>query len=178
MILWCWRATRVGELPNSSNRNWNTGWGLELNRDKTRIVDLKQVGASLDFLGYTFRYDRSLYGKPRRYLNLIPSQKALKKERGRLREMTSSRFCYKPLPALIQDLNRNLEGWAAYFRSGYPRQAYSNLNAYLQRRMQLHLKRRSQRGHRAPATVSFYEHLRQLGLRYLSLPRRSGRLFT
>ncbi len=32
------------------------GWlGLRTNRDKTRIVGLKQPGQSLDFLGYTFR---------------------------------------------------------------------------------------------------------------------------
>ena len=37
------------------------GWlGLEINRDKTRVVDLREKQASLDFLGYTFRGDRSL----------------------------------------------------------------------------------------------------------------------
>ena len=47
--------------------------GLQLNREKTRVVDLKQEGASLDFLGYTFRYDRDLKGRERTYLNLGPS---------------------------------------------------------------------------------------------------------
>ena len=32
-----------------------TWMGLEINRDKTRVVELKQEGASLDFLGFTFR---------------------------------------------------------------------------------------------------------------------------
>src|SRR5438552_17008903 len=135
-------------------------------------------GSQRGFLGYTFRYDRDLHGHWHRYLNMIPSKKALKKEREKLREMTSSRFCFKPLPILIQELNRNLQGWAAYFRVGYPRRAYDNLNSYVQRRLGLHLDRRSQRRYRAPANVSLYEHLRQLGLRYLSLPRRSGKLFT
>src|SRR5216684_8935065 len=147
--------------------------GLELNREKTRIVDLKQVGASLDFLGYTFRYDRDRHGRPHRYLNVVPSKKALKKERAALRDMTGSRFCFKPIPALIEDLNRNLQGWAAYFRFGYPSQAYGNLNYYVQQRLRIHLRRRSQRPYRAPKGVSLYAHLRQLGLRYLSLPRRS-----
>ena len=32
------------------------GWlGLEINREKTRVLDLRQPGQSLDFLGYTFR---------------------------------------------------------------------------------------------------------------------------
>ena len=37
--------------------------GLEINREKTRVVNLKEEGASLDFLGYTFRYDRDQYGR-------------------------------------------------------------------------------------------------------------------
>ncbi len=40
-----------------------TWMGLEINREKTRVVDLKQKGASLDFLGFTFRYDRSQWGR-------------------------------------------------------------------------------------------------------------------
>src|SRR5262245_18022337 len=158
VVLARYQSRRIAEFIESTVEQW---MGLELNRDKTRTVDLRQAGASLDFLGYTFRYDRDLYGHPRRYLNVIPSKKALKKERARLRDMTSSRYCYKPLPDLIQDVNRNLHGWAAYFRIGYPRKAYSNLNAYVHRRLQLHLHRRSQRGYRVPANMSLYSHLRQ-----------------
>jgi len=175
VVLARYQRKRIAEFIKSKLEQW---MGLELNREKTRIVDLKQAGASIDFLGYTFRYDRDLHGDSNRYLNMIPSKKALKKERAQLREMTSSRFCFKPLPVLIQELNRNLHGWAAYFRVGYPRRAYDNLNYYVQRRLQLHLDRRSQRRYRVPANVSLYEHLRHLGLRYLSLPRRSGKLFT
>ena len=71
------------------------GWlGLELNREKTRIVHLQEEGASLDFLGYTFRYDLDLKGQSHRYLNMFPSQKALSRERSKLREMTSPRMCF------------------------------------------------------------------------------------
>jgi len=39
------------------------GWlGLTVNREKTRVVELKEPKASLDFLGYTFRFDRDLHG--------------------------------------------------------------------------------------------------------------------
>ncbi len=152
--------------------------GLKLNREKTRVVALKQVGASVDFLGYTFRYDRDRHGRSHRYLNVVPSKKALKKERAALRDMTSSRFCFKPIPVLIEDLNRNLQGWAAYFQFGYPSKAFGNLNHYVQQRLRIHLRRRSQRPYRAPKGVSLYAHFQALGLRYLSPPRRSGRLFT
>jgi RNA-directed DNA polymerase len=152
--------------------------GLVLNREKTRIVNLREAGTSLDFLGYTFRFDRDRQGRRLRYLNVIPSKKSLKKERAALRDMTCSRFCFKPIPALIQELNRNLEGWAAYFSIGYPSRAYGNLNYYVQQRLQLHLHRRSQRPYRAPQGISLYAHLRRLGLRSLVPPRRSGPLFT
>jgi RNA-directed DNA polymerase len=152
--------------------------GLELNREKTRTVQLKQVGTSLDFLGYTFRYDRDRHGGSFRYLNVVPSTQALKKERATLRALTGSRFCFKPIPALIHELNRNLQGWAAYFRFGYPSKAYGNLNYYVQQRLRRHLRRRSQRPYRAPKGLSLYTHLRQLGLRYLTPPRRARGLFT
>ena len=165
----------IAQFIESKLEQW---MGLELNREKTRTVDLKQVGASLDFLGYTFRYDRDRQGRPHRYLNVIPSKKALKKERAALRQMTGSRFCFKPIPALIEDVNRNLEGWAAYFSFGYPSKAYGNLNYYVQQRLQIHLRRRSQRPYHVPKDVSLYAHLRRLGLRYLRPPLRSRRLFT
>jgi RNA-directed DNA polymerase len=175
VVLARYQTKALAQFIESKLEQW---MGLELNREKTRVVELKQVGASLDFLGYTFRYDRDRLGRPHRYLNVVPSKKALKKERAALRDMTSSRFCFKPIPALIEDLNRNLQGGAAYFRFGYPSKAYGNLNYYVQQRLRIHLRRRSQRPYRAPTGVSLYAHLRQLGLKYLSPPRRSGRLFT
>lgn len=47
------------------------GWmGLELSREKTQVIDLREKGQSVDFLGYTFRFDRSLYGEAKKpYLN-------------------------------------------------------------------------------------------------------------
>jgi RNA-directed DNA polymerase len=175
VVLARYQGPQLGKFLESKLEDW---LGLELNREKTRIVNLREIGASLDFLGYTFRYDRDRYGRSRRYLNVIPSKKALLKERAALRDLTSSRMCFKPLPDLIAELNQNLQGWAAYFRLGYPRAAYHNLNPYVQERLRLHLHRRSQRPYRAPANVSLYSHFRQLGLQYLSLPRHSGDLFT
>jgi RNA-directed DNA polymerase len=65
------------------------GWlGLEINREKTRVVNLKEEGASLDFLGFTVRYYDDLKGRGWRYLNVSPSEKALKKEREKLHKTT------------------------------------------------------------------------------------------
>ena len=34
---------------------------LTINREKTSVLKVERGGDSLDFLGFTFRYDRSLY---------------------------------------------------------------------------------------------------------------------
>jgi RNA-directed DNA polymerase len=144
------------------------GWlGLEINREKTRVVNLQEEGASLDFLGFTFRYDRDLQGRGWRYLNLSPSAKALKQEREKLHEMTDHRQCCKPIPQLIEELNRHLKGWKNYFDFGYPRQAFREINTYARYRLTQHLRRRSQRPYRPPEGVSFYEQIRRLGLENL-----------
>ena len=141
------------------------GWmGLVVNRDKTRVVNLKEPKRSLDFLGYTFRFDRDRHGGAFRYLNLEPSAKALAREREALRRMTGPDQSHTPLPELIAGINRHLKGWGNYFNLGYPRKARRRINAFVRERLTYHLQRRSQRGYRPPETVSFYEHLNRMGL--------------
>jgi RNA-directed DNA polymerase len=144
--------------------NW---LGLEINREKTRVVNLREKGASLDFLGFTFRYHDDLKGRGWQYLNVSPSAKALKKEREKLKEMTGPSQCFQPIPKLIQSLNRHLDGWANYFRFGYPRVAFREINWYVRDRLKQHLRRRSQRPFRPPEGSSYYDHLDKLGIRYL-----------
>ena len=142
--------------------------GLKINRDKTRIVELKAAKARLDFLGYSFRFDRDLQGRPWRYLNVFPSKKALVRERAKLREIVNSRRNHVPVPVLIAEVNRQLLGWASYFGYGYPRMAFRAINNYVRERLVRHLRRRSQRRYRPPQGVTYYEHLhQQLGLVYL-----------
>jgi RNA-directed DNA polymerase len=144
------------------------GWlGLTVNREKTRVVELKEPKASLDFLGYTFRFERDLHGGGHRYLNLTPSAKALARERETLRQMTGPEQCHTPLPELTKRINRHLRGWGKYFSLGYPRQAYRQINSYVRQRLTYHLQRRSQRGYRPSEGQSFYEHLNRMGLIYL-----------
>jgi RNA-directed DNA polymerase len=140
------------------------GWlGLKINREKTKVVNLAQA-ESLDFLGFTFRYDRDLYGSDKTYLNVIPSKKSLKKARDAIREKTGSSKCYKPTPQVIEDLNTYLRGWSNYFEYGYPRKAFRDLSHYTRNRMVTHLNRRSQRKYHRQEGLSHYEHLEKLGL--------------
>jgi RNA-directed DNA polymerase len=98
---------------------------------------------------------------------VIPSAKALKREREKLKEMTGPSQCYLPLPELMEDLNRQLDGWANYFRFGYPRKAFREINWYLRYRLKQHLRRRSQRPFRPPEGSTYYDHLDKIGLRSL-----------
>jgi len=141
---------------------------LEINRDKTRVVNLREPGESLNFLGYTYRYDRDLKGRDRRYLNVFPSKKAVQREREKLHEMTDSHQCFKPIPDLIGELNRHLKGWANYFSLGYPISAYCEIDRYVGDRLIQHLQRRSQRPYQPPQGESWVGHLLRLGLVRLS----------
>ncbi len=144
------------------------GWlGLQINREKTRIVSLRVPGQSLDFLGYTFRFDRDLHGREQRYLNLTPSRKTMARERETLRQMVNAQQSHTPLPELIGRLNRHLRGWSNYFQLGFPRQAFSGLNHFLRYRLGQHLQRRSQRSWRVRQGVTLYAHLQHLGLKPL-----------
>jgi RNA-directed DNA polymerase len=144
------------------------GWmGLKLNREKTRIVKLTERGTSLDFLGYTFRQARNWRTGNRVYWEAAPSRKALGREREKLRQMTGTGEGYKPVPQLIAELNRHLRGWSNYFSFGSPKGAYREINWYVQTRLYLHLRRRSQRPYRVPEGSTMYQHLRKMGLVYL-----------
>ena len=152
--------------------NWIEGlledrFRLTVNREKTRIVKLHQPGQSLNFLGFTLRYDRDLFGRDRRYLNVFPSAKAMTRARDRVHELTGPKRCFVPIREMIDEINRWAKGWGGYFRHGYPRQCFRDLNRSLLLRTTRHLQRRSQRAYRPPAGESFYAHLQRLGLRLL-----------
>jgi len=164
VILARYQGQRLTEWIERTLEEW---MGLRINREKTRVVELERSGERLDFLGYSFRYDRDLKGRGHRYLNVFPSKKALAKEREKLRQMTSRHLSFVPIPALIEAINGHLIGWANYFSYGYPRMAKRHINWYVRQRLFRHLRRRSQRPFRPPKGVSFYKHLSDMGLVYL-----------
>ncbi len=164
VVLARYQGTRLSGWIESKLQDW---MGLEINREKTRVINLKQQGGKLDFLGYTFRYDRDLKRRRQSYLNVTISKKALKRERQKLREMINKERCFVPLPEMIEDLNGHLNGWANYFSYGYPRKGFRQINAYVRQRLTQHVRRRSQRPFRPADGVSYYAHFNRMGLVYL-----------
>ena len=140
---------------------------LTINRSKTRTVDLKQPSASVDFLGYTFRFDRDLFGRGGRYLNVLPSKRSLARFRDRVRELTASCRGLVPVDDLIRDVSRYLSGWGRYFAYGYPRRVFNRADSFVIQRLTRHLQRRSQRPFRPPDGKSFLAQLQSSRLQLL-----------
>jgi len=138
---------------------------LVINREKTRVVELSEKGQVLDFLGYSFRYDRSLRFKGR-YWNVFPSKKSVQREMAKIREMTATRNCFLPFPDLVLNVSRQMRGWGNYFRLGYPKKAFDKLNDYVQLRLRHNVGRRSQRRF-SPKNESYYAYFKRLGFRIL-----------
>ena len=141
--------------------------GLTINREKTRVVNLREEGAKLDFLGFSFRYERDLFGRPHRYLNLTPAAQSVARERARIRELTDHHHSFQPLPEMIKAINRQSAGWKGYFNFGYARAALQQINHFVLERLIRQTRRRSQRAMKPGANESYYGFFKRLGLKPL-----------
>ncbi len=163
VILAKYQGYRIKDFVEEKIENW---LGLEINREKTRVADLK-MGGTFDFLGYTFGYKSDQKGGSWKYLCMEPSKKAVQNEKATLKQMTSPKWGWMPIPELIKKLNRQLTGWGNYFSIGLPRKAKRRVNSYVRERLSKHLQRRSQRRYRPSEGTSYYEEFKKLGLVYL-----------
>ena len=117
-------ATRAqAEQVKERLAGWLEPRGLAFNEAKTRIVHLSQ---GFDFLGFSIR--RYPNGK----LLTKPSKEAMRRIRERLSaEAIAMRGANAD--AFIARLNPIITGWAAYYRIGVSKRAYSALDAHLWR---------------------------------------------
>lgn len=140
---------------------------LAINRDKTKIVKLKEKRKSLSFLGYTFRFDRDLKGRRQTYLNIFPADKSVAGIKAKIKEKTG-KATQNSLTDVIMEVNRMTKGWANYFKLGYPRKAFREINYYMLTRFCRFTKNRSQRRlkPRKPGE-SLYACLKRRGLSFL-----------
>ncbi len=140
---------------------------LKINRDKTRTVKLEEEGERLNFLGYSFRFDRDLKGRRKKYLNMFPADKSVAGIKAKIKEKTG-RPNQSSLTEVIEEVNKMLRGWGNYFKIGYPRQACRDINYYILTRFYRFTKNRSQRRlkPRRPGE-SLYACLKRRGLCFL-----------
>jgi RNA-directed DNA polymerase len=162
VVLACYQSQR---LRNHIEGKLETWLGLELNRDKTRVVNVRKE--SLDFLGYTFCHVNSRLYPGTKVLSMRPSAKAVQRQKDALRWLTSPAMRTVPVTELIGRINRQLRGWGNYFGRGYWKDAFHEINGHVQVRLAIHLRNKSQRRYRVPEGQTLYQHLQALGLRHL-----------
>jgi len=143
--------------------------GLTLHPDKTRMVDLRHGKGSFVFLGCTIRKRRSIQRNPRRhFMQRWPSPKAVKRLQDRVHEMTDARQSgLKDVTELVAKLSPVIRGWGTYFRTGNADREFTEVDAYVWRRIIRWLWRRGGQRARYRADKWPSERLHRLGLHRL-----------
>ena len=115
---------------------------VELNRDKTRRVDLAK-GESFTFLGFEFRRVKTRQGKWG--VRYVPTMKARTKLLRRLKEVFRS-YRSQPAERVVDLINPILRGWVNYFRVGMASRCFSHIKDWVEKKIRRHLMQ--QRGRR------------------------------
>ena len=121
--------------------------GLELHPEKTRRVDLSRGREGFDFLGCHLRQRLSgpIWERTRRrvyFLQRWPSQRAMRRIRTRIRDLTPRGRCHEDLRTVIADVNAVVRGWGQYFRTGNAATRFIQLDRYVGRRLRGLLRKR------------------------------------
>lgn len=133
--------------------------GLEPKEAKTRIVRLEVDGPGFDFLGFHHRLVRSRGIRGRKGVTFLarwPSDKAMRHARDRLRELTVRSRLLLRVETVVEDLNRFLRGWSAYFRYGHSAVRFDKISDYALHRLALFVGKRHKRGRRFGLSVVAY----------------------
>ena len=114
--------------------------GLQLHPQKTRVVELTHGKEGFDFLGCHLhkRMSGRLWeqqGIRRYYLHRWPGQRAMKRVRERVRQLTPRGRCHQDMAEVVRDLNPVLRGWGQYFRSGNAARQFGAVDSYAVRRL-------------------------------------------
>ncbi|MCP1845654.1 RNA-directed DNA polymerase [Bradyrhizobium sp. USDA 4538] len=116
---------------------------VEVNDEKSRIVDLER-GESFGFLGFDFRYLRSLRGVMRPYYT-----PKLKKRTALLRGLKEvfRRHRSQPIGRVISLINPKLRGWVNYFAMGDSGKCFAYIRNWVEKKVRRHLaKARKRKG--------------------------------
>ena len=116
--------------------------GVELNQEKTKLVDMLK-GESFGFLGFELRRVRKSR-KGGYFIRMTPKKKARKAIKAKIRE-TIRRGGATPAKQLISQINAILAGWVNYFWVGHSSRAFSEVRDYVEMKVRTFLTRRKRR---------------------------------
>jgi hypothetical protein len=161
--------------------------GLKLHPTKTRRVELKDGRQGFDFLGCHLhkRMSGRLWEQQRLrryYLHRWPSQRAMKRVRARVRELTPRARCHQDVRGVIAELNPVLRGWGQNFQTGNAANHFIDVDDYVVKRLRSlrikragrHLNAKAQRWDRE-YFESFGLHRLRGTIRYLGKPPGKSR---
>jgi RNA-directed DNA polymerase len=114
---------------------------VEINEEKSRIVDLKSDG-SFTFLGFVYRRVLSRKGKWRP--QMAPKLKKRTALFAKLREVFR-RNLSQPVGKVIEEVNPILRGWVNYFRIGHSSRCFAMVKNWVEGKIRRHLMRSRQR---------------------------------
>ncbi len=123
--------------------------GLEPKEAKTRIVHLQEDGPGFDFLGFGHKWVRSRGVRGKRgvwFLARWPSDKAMRRARDRIRDLTVRSRLLLSVESVVEDLNVFLRGWAGYFRYGHSTIRFGKIMDYVVDRLAVFIGKRHKRG--------------------------------
>jgi RNA-directed DNA polymerase len=110
---------------------------VEINEDKSRMVDLKK-GESFTFLGFEYRRILSSNGVWRP--NYTPKLKKRTALLEKLKEVFRRRTG-QPVGKVIEEINPILRGWVNYFRVGHSSRCFSMVKAWVEKKIRRHMMR-------------------------------------
>jgi RNA-directed DNA polymerase len=117
--------------------------GVEINEEKSRVVDLAQ-GESFGFLGFDFRRVRSNKGQWR-----VMTTPMMKNRTALLRKLKEifRRLRSQPADWVVRLINPILRGWVNYFAIGSSSLCFSYIRYWVEKKIRRHLMRaRKRRG--------------------------------
>ncbi len=141
--------------------------GLAPKEAKTRIVELVVGGEGFDFLGFHHRMVRSRGVHGRRGVEFLarwPSDRAMRRARDRITELTVRSRLLLPVEAVVEDLNRFLRGWAGYFRYGHSAIRFDRIQQHAVDRLAVFIGKRHKRGRGFGLSVIAYKSANRCGL--------------
>lgn len=146
--------------------------GLEPKEAKTRVVHLKVGGAGFDFLGFHHRLVRVTGRRNHRrsvtFLARWPADRAMKHARDRIRELTRRSRLLLRVEVIVEEVNRFLRGWAAYFRYGNSAVRFEKIMHHVWTRIALVIAKRHKRSRGYGWSVLAYQSPDHFGLISLS----------
>jgi group II intron reverse transcriptase/maturase len=116
--------------------------GVELNREKTKMVDTLK-DESFGFLGFDLRRARKRH-KDGYFILMTPKKKARSAVKARIREIICNGGA-TPVKKIVADVNGVLAGWVNYFRVGNASGAFSEVRSYTEMKIRTLLTRRKRR---------------------------------